>query len=98
VTFKIIYFSTVDVAENMKKHAMALLMFTNVQTVHLKGALTTFIQVEVILIAELFRATSKEYIIFPKEVLKASDLANKEFVRKTPKVSWINVRIQLKTN
>lgn len=40
----------------------------------LTSSLTTFIQVEVILIAELFGATSKEYIILPKEVLKAGDL------------------------
>lgn len=36
--------------------------------------LTAFIDIEVILIAELFWATGNEYIIFPKKVLKAADL------------------------
>ena len=40
--------------------------------------LTGFIQVEVILIAELLGATGKEYIIVPKEVLEAGNLENME--------------------
>lgn len=39
--------------------------------------LTIFIQVKVILITELLRATSEEYIIVSKEVLKAGDLVKR---------------------
>lgn len=43
-----------------------------------ESTLTTFIQVEIILIAELLGATSKEYIVFPEKVLKAGNLVKIE--------------------
>lgn len=39
--------------------------------------LTIFIQVKVILITELLRATSEEYVIVSEEVLKAGDLVKR---------------------
>lgn len=41
---------------------------------------TILIQVEIILIAELLRATSKEYIVVSKEVLKAGDLVKRVII------------------
>lgn len=48
--------------------------FSRGKTVYYNRTLTIFIQVEVILITKLLRATGDEYVIVPKKVLEAGDL------------------------